>query len=105
MMMEIGRELVGVLDPDAALERALAAIFRIFPQAERGLVLSRDSASPTPCWSGPAGLRHPDAGAGPSPAGRSTSTSRSAAGPPLRASQPTPVSSRAAASRRPGSAA
>jgi sigma-B regulation protein RsbU (phosphoserine phosphatase) len=66
VMMEIGRELVGVLDPDAALEKALAAIFRIFPQAERGLALSRDDHSDSLLVRA-SKLRHPDAGAGPCP--------------------------------------
>ncbi len=41
-MLDIGRELVGVHDLEAVLGRVLAALFRLFPQAERGFVLMTD---------------------------------------------------------------
>jgi serine phosphatase RsbU (regulator of sigma subunit) len=45
VIMEISAELVGVLDLTAVLEKILNALLRIFPQAERGFVLSRDDVS------------------------------------------------------------
>jgi serine phosphatase RsbU (regulator of sigma subunit) len=38
-ILEIGNELTGVLELDAVLERILAVLFRVFPQAERGFFL------------------------------------------------------------------
>jgi hypothetical protein len=52
VIVEIVRELVGILDPDLALGRALEALLRIFPQAERGIALFRDvenDALSNPC--------------------------------------------------------
>ncbi len=48
VIMEIARELVGILDPDTILEKSLAALFRVFPQAERGYVLSPGKDDPRP---------------------------------------------------------
>ena len=45
VIMEISAELVGILDLAAVLEKVLNALFRIFPQAERGFVLSRDDVN------------------------------------------------------------
>lgn len=41
-IMEVVAELTGVLELDRVLDRVLGALFRIFPQAERGFVLFRD---------------------------------------------------------------
>jgi len=41
VIMEISAELVGILDLTAVFEKVLDALFRIFPQAERGFILSR----------------------------------------------------------------
>jgi serine phosphatase RsbU (regulator of sigma subunit) len=45
VIMEISAELAGVLDLTAVLEKILNALFRIFPQAERGFVLYRDDVN------------------------------------------------------------
>jgi serine phosphatase RsbU (regulator of sigma subunit)/pSer/pThr/pTyr-binding forkhead associated (FHA) protein len=59
VIMEVGRDLVGVLDPDAVLERALTALLRIFPQAERAIALFRDEPSDVPIIRA-SQVRHPD---------------------------------------------
>jgi serine phosphatase RsbU (regulator of sigma subunit) len=41
VLMEIGAELVGILDLPAVLDKVLDLLFRAFPHAERGFVLSR----------------------------------------------------------------
>jgi serine phosphatase RsbU (regulator of sigma subunit) len=41
-IMEVVAELTGILELDRVLEQVLEALFRIFPQAERGFVLFRD---------------------------------------------------------------
>ncbi len=43
VVMDIVRELVGVLELSAVLEKVLEALFQIFPQAERGFVLFQES--------------------------------------------------------------
>ncbi len=45
VIMEISAELVGVLDHSVVLQKALDALLRTFPQAERGFILSRDNVS------------------------------------------------------------
>ncbi len=45
VIMEITEELVGILDHTSVLEKVLDALFRIFPQAERGFILSRGDMS------------------------------------------------------------
>lgn len=41
-LLDASAALRGALDPDAIFERTLDHLFRMFPQAERGLVVSRD---------------------------------------------------------------
>ncbi len=41
-VIEIGAQLVGVLDLAAVMEKVLEALFRIFPQAERAFIVFRD---------------------------------------------------------------
>ena len=41
-ILEIGRDLAGAVELEGVLDRALAALFRIFAQAERGFVLLRE---------------------------------------------------------------
>jgi phosphoserine phosphatase RsbU/P len=41
-IMEVVTELTGVLELDSVLDKVLGALFRIFPQAERGFVLFKD---------------------------------------------------------------
>jgi phosphoserine phosphatase RsbU/P len=45
VIMEISAELVGVLDHAAVLQKALDALLRAFPHAERGFILSRDNVN------------------------------------------------------------
>jgi signal transduction histidine kinase len=47
-ILEIGRDLTGALDLPGVLERALDALFRIFPQAERGFVLLKKEGAGAP---------------------------------------------------------
>lgn len=47
-LLDITRELAGSHDPERVLDRILAALFRIFPQAERGLVLLREEPDHDP---------------------------------------------------------
>jgi serine phosphatase RsbU (regulator of sigma subunit) len=61
VLMRVGRDLVGILDDDDALEAALAALLRIFPQAERGLALFRDERDGS-LVTRACKLRHPEAG-------------------------------------------
>jgi serine phosphatase RsbU (regulator of sigma subunit) len=41
VIMEVAAEMVGILDLPAVLEKVLDALFRVFPHAARGFVLSR----------------------------------------------------------------
>ncbi len=41
-VIEIGAQLVGVFDAAVVMEKVLDALFRIFPQAERGFIVCRD---------------------------------------------------------------
>jgi serine phosphatase RsbU (regulator of sigma subunit) len=44
-ILEIGKELMGVIELDAVLNKILAVLFRVFPQAERGFFLFRDAGA------------------------------------------------------------
>jgi serine phosphatase RsbU (regulator of sigma subunit) len=48
VLLDISAALRGTLDPDAVLDRTLEHLFRLFPRAERGLVVFRDSPTGTP---------------------------------------------------------
>jgi signal transduction histidine kinase/ActR/RegA family two-component response regulator len=47
-LLEIGRDLVGTLDLKDVLEQILDALFRIFPQAERGFVVLKKEGTEGP---------------------------------------------------------
>lgn len=60
VIMEISAELAGHLDLTAVLEKVLDALFRIFPQAERGFILSRGEVNDSPTAKA-SKFRHADA--------------------------------------------
>lgn len=66
-LLDVSTALRSTLDPDAVLDRTLEHLFRMFPQAERGIVVFREHAT------GPLALRTVRAsGGGPADSGFST---------------------------------
>lgn len=45
LLLEVSAALRGTLDPDAVIERTLDHLFKMFPQAKRGLVIFREESS------------------------------------------------------------
>jgi pSer/pThr/pTyr-binding forkhead associated (FHA) protein len=45
LLLEITATLRGTLDPDAVLERTLDHLFKMFPQAQRGLIIFRENST------------------------------------------------------------
>lgn len=58
-IMDVVAELTGVLEPDRVLDGVLGAVFRIFPQAERGFVLFKEPGRPE-IRTGAMRVRHPE---------------------------------------------
>ena len=61
VIMEISADLLGIFDLTVVLEKVLDALFRIFPQAERSFILSRDDVN-DPLTTRASKLRNADAG-------------------------------------------